>query len=248
MIEADRTAERVFVVSGGSRGIGRAIVDALLAQGHRVATFSRSPLAGGNAQTAIQEKQLFWRSVDARDTTAIEHYVREVVDAYGRIDGLVNNAGIATESVLAMAHTSDIDQMLDLNVKSALVLTKECVRAMLVQGSGTIVNISSIIAVRGFAGLSVYAATKAALAGITPSLARELGSRQIRVNTVAPGFVQTEMSASLDDQQRQQIIRRTPLGRLATTDDIVPVVLFLLSPDSRFITGQMMVVDGGASI
>jgi 3-oxoacyl-[acyl-carrier protein] reductase len=164
------------------------------------------------------------------------------------LDALINNAGVAQDGVLAMMPEEQIERMLQVNLQAALLLTKECVRWMLLQGQGNIISVSSILAERGFSGLAAYAATKAGLIGMTRSLARELGPRQIRVNAIAPGYVETEMSDSLDMQQRQQIIRRTPLGRLATTEDIVPVVEFLLSPASQFITGQTIVVDGGASV
>jgi 3-oxoacyl-[acyl-carrier protein] reductase len=240
----------VVVVSGGSRGIGRAIVDALVSRGDRVATFSRSSWPGDVPAPGRDpgSGELLWQPVDATDGKAVRRFVHCVEERWGRIDALVNNAGVAVEGVLAMTREEDMQQMLEVNVKGSILLAKECVRRMLVQGGGSIINISSIIAERGFTGLSVYAATKGALTSFTRSLARELGPRQIRVNTLAPGFVETEMSASLDDRQRQQIVRRTPLGRLATVDDIVPVVDFLLSPASRFITGQTIVVDGGASV
>ena len=138
--------------------------------------------------------------------------------------------------------------MLDVNLKASLILARECARIMLTQSAGTIVNISSIIAQRGFSGLAAYAATKAGMIGMTKSLARELGPRGIRVNAVAPGFLDTEMSGSLEDRQRDQIIRRTPLGRLGTTEDVVSTVQFLTSEASQFITGQVISVDGGASI
>ena len=246
MTDESDTVGPVVVVSGGSRGIGLAIVRGLLASGHRVATFSRTPMSADDL--AAGSDRLLWQSVDATQAAALRQFVAAAEQRFGRIDALVNNAGVAHESVLPLATESQIDQMLRVNVQAALLLARECVRVMLLQGEGNIVNIASIIAQRGFAGLSVYAATKAALIGMTLSLARELGPRQIRVNALAPGFVETEMSASLDENQRQQIVRRTPLGRLATCDDIVPVVEFLLSPASRFITGQTLVVDGGASV
>ena len=164
------------------------------------------------------------------------------------MDALVNNAGIAHDGVLALTSDDSIAQMLDINLKAALVLARESVRPMLVQGSGNIINISSIIAQRGFTGLSAYAATKAGMIGMTRSLAREVGPRNIRVNAIAPGYLETEMSEGLSDTQRQQILRRTPLGRLGTGDDIAPVVAFLLSDASRYITGQVITVDGGASV
>ncbi len=138
--------------------------------------------------------------------------------------------------------------MLDVNLRASLLLAKECSRSMLSQGSGNIINIASIIAERGFRGLSAYAATKAGMIGFTRSLARELGARNIRVNAIAPGYLETDMSNSLQEKQREQIVRRTPLGRLGKVEDVIPVIQFLLSPASQFITGQVITVDGGASV
>ena len=167
---------------------------------------------------------------------------------FGRLDALINNAAVAIDGVLALAMEEDIETMLDVNLKAALLLCKEASRHMLAQRSGVILNISSIIAERGFSGLAGYAATKAGMVGMTRALARELGGRNIRVNALAPGYLETDMSASLEDRQRDQIIRRTPLGRLGTPADIVPTVRFLLSPDSGFLTGQVITIDGGASV
>ena len=240
----------VIVVSGGSRGLGQGIVRRLLEVGHCVATFSRKASAfidelSGHAELS---ERFFYETVDARRADSLRDFVQRANNKFGRIDALVNNAGVAHEGVLPLAGQQQIDQMLDVNLKAALVLTKECSRLMLDQESGSIINISSVVGQRGFAGLAVYSATKAALDGMTRALARELGPRNIRVNTIAPGYLETEMSGSLTDSQRQRIIRRTPLGRLGSVDDIVPWIEFLLSPDSRFLTGQVITVDGGATV
>ena len=187
------------------------------------------------------------RSMPAK-TDALVAFVAGAHQRFGSIDGLINNAGIAHDRVLALTTDQQIDQMLQINLRASIVLARECSRLMLAQNSGSIVNISSIIAHRGFSGLATYAATKAGMLGLTRSLARELGPRQIRVNAVAPGYLETDMSSGLDDHQKQQIIRRTPLGRLGTVHDVVPLVEFLLSPASQHITGQVFTVDGGASI
>ncbi len=238
--------QQVVIVTGGSRGLGLAIIRRLVTQGHQVATFSRSE--SPELQNIADSDRLLWRSVDAQDAGALREFVKQVHQYFGRIDALINNAGIAHDGVLALARDEDISQMLDVNLKAAILLAKECSRHMLVQESGHIINVSSIIAERGFSGLTTYAATKAGMIGLTRSLARELGSRNIRANAVAPGYLDTDMSQELDETQRAQICRRTPLGRLGKTNDVVPVIEFLLSPASGFITGQVIVVDGGASV
>ena len=243
-------AELVVILSGGSRGLGRAIARGLLDAGHTVATFSRSvtPAIEELSANPAWSSRFLHRSVDASQPEALRQYVDEVHEHFGRVDALINNAAVAHDGVLAMASESDIEQMLDINLKAALLLAKECSRIMLVQRSGHIINISSIIGSRGFAGLATYAATKAGLDGMTRALARELGDRQIRVNAIAPGYLDTEMAEGLSAAQRAQIERRTPLGRLGRVDDIVPWVNFLLSPQSGFTTSQIITVDGGASI
>ncbi|MEM8680198.1 MAG: SDR family oxidoreductase [Planctomycetota bacterium] len=240
---------KTIVISGGSRGLGLALVNGLLAHGHRVATFSRTltvPL-----QDILQGphgERLFYETLDASQPEAIVEFVKTVGDRFGAVDVLINNAAIARDGVFPMITDEDLHMMIDVNIRGALLLARECSRSMLDQSTGSIINISSIIAQRGFRGLAVYAATKAALIGFTKSLARELGARGIRVNAIAPGYLETDMSAELDEAQRAQIIRRTPLGRLGRAEDVLGTVEYLISPASEFMTGQVLVVDGGSSI
>jgi 3-oxoacyl-[acyl-carrier protein] reductase len=239
---------QTILISGGSRGLGQAICEALLSDGHRVATFSRRR-SEFTQQAQARYPDRFWSAeVDAADSGALYDFVRQTYDRFGQLDALINNAAVAIDGVLALAREEDLERMLDINLKAALILAKECSRLMLAQRRGVILNISSIIALRGFSGLVGYAATKAGLVGMTRALARELGSRNIRVNALAPGYLETEMSAGLSNEQREQIIRRTPLGRLGTAADIVPWVRFLLSDDAAFVTGQVITIDGGASV
>jgi 3-oxoacyl-[acyl-carrier protein] reductase len=235
---------RHVLISGGSRGLGKAIVEALLAAGYRVSTFSRKPTPFTDALR--DHERFLFQSADAADLASLAGFVEAARARFGPPFGLVNCAGIAVDGVLAAMRPDQIDNVLSVNLGGALHLSRLVIREMLLHNQGgCILNVSSIIGLRGYNGLAAYAATKAGMDAMTRALARELGGRSIRVNSVAPGYLETEMTHGLDDQQRQQIVRRTPLGRLGTPDDVVGPVLFLLSDAARFITGQVLVVDGG---
>lgn len=235
---------KVALVSGGSRGLGAKLVSGFIDRRYGVATLSRTktPFI---ADMLRARKRFYWSAVDGRDHEALRSFVKEVSERLGRIDVLVNNAGLATEGILPTMRAADIVETIEVNLTSALVLAQACSRVMLRQGCGCIVNISSVNAIRGYSGVAVYSATKAALDGLTRSLARELGPRQIRVNSVAPGYFDSEMTSDMTEEQKQRIARRTPLGRLARVDEIANAVHFLTSDQASFITGQTLVVDGG---
>lgn len=236
---------RTALVSGGSRGLGAALVEALLADGWRVATFSRGESPAIERWQQERGNNFYWRALDLADFDGLRDFVGEVRQRWGRIDALVNNAAIAAEGLLTLQAADDLHRTVVVNLESVLHLTRACAQVMLDQGSGSIVNVSSVNAVRGHSGVATYSATKAALDGLSRSLARELGPGAIRVNSVAPGYFASELTIGLHEDRRRQIIRRTPLGRLAEVGDIVGVVLFLLSPQAAFVTGQTIVVDGG---
>lgn len=237
----------VTVISGGSRGLGLALVEAFVARGDRVATFSRGGSAALDALVAARPEQLLAARLDAGDPAAVRGFVASVVERFGRIDHCVANAAVAHEGVLATTPDTDIETLMAVNLTGSIVLVRECVRQLLVQGrGGSVVLVSSVVAARGSPGLAVYAATKGGLEAFGRSLARELGPRGIRVNAVAPGFLETELSATLGEADRARIARRTALGRLGTPADVVGAVTFLTSPASAFITGQVLAIDGGA--
>ena len=237
----------VVIVSGGSKGLGRGLVEALAEAGHTVATFSRSPtpFTDERMQADPDRHRFLWESVDGTDRERVSKFVHDVKQRYGRIDGLVNNAGVAVEGVFPLVREDDLRKVIGTNLEATIHLAQATSRVMLTQRSGSIVNITSIVGLRGYAGLSIYSATKGALDAFTRSLARELGPRGIRVNSVAPGYLDTDLSATLDPEQRGQIVRRTPLGRLGTPEDVAGAVMFLLGDASRFITGITLVIDGG---
>lgn len=247
-MSTNATPSSVSVISGGSRGLGLAIVSQLLARGDRVATFSRSGSPALAALAAAHPDHLLVESVDAADASAVRGFVDRAAARFGRIDHCIANAAIAHEGVLATARDDEIDSMLAVNVKGAIVFVRECVRQMLLgEAVGrTVTLVSSVVARSGSPGLSVYAATKAALEGFGRSLARELGPRGIRVNCVAPGFLETDLSATLSEENRSRIARRTALGRVGASADVVGVVDFLSGPGAEFVTGHVLGVDGGA--
>jgi 3-oxoacyl-[acyl-carrier protein] reductase len=237
------------LVTGGSRGIGLAIARRLAAAGYHVIAVARRE--SDELKAAIDEavKQgrgvLHFKSFDLSETDAIPAFVKQLRDEFGAIYGLVNNAGIGTEGLLATMHNSEIEALLRLNVLSPVILTKYVVRHMMADGAGRIVNMSSIIASTGYNGLSVYGATKAAATGFTKSLAREVGKLGITVNAIAPGFIDTELTHSLSDDQRKRIASRSALRRLPESDDVARMVEYLLGDGARNITGSVMTIDAG---
>ncbi len=243
------TSPRVVVVSGGSRGLGLAVVEHFLAKGEVVCTFARKPTPAIEAHATDESTRarLLFQVCDAADRQQVQQLVRTVLVRFGRIDLLVNNAGLARDGLLTLASYRDIDQMIDVNQRGMLYLTRACLRAMIRARSGCIVNVSSVIGLRGFRGLAAYAGTKAAMDAVTRALAREVGALGIRVNSVAPGYLETEMTHGLSAPQLEQIARRTPLGRLGSPEDVVRVIDFLASEAAAFVTGQVIVVDGGLS-
>ena len=232
------------IISGGSRGRGEALVADLLAAGYRVSTFSRTTTPFIQKTLAERPRDFAFLQADLRNPASLSDFVARAASLLGPPYGLINNAGVAVDGVLATMPPAEIEQALAINLQGTILLTREVVRRMLLHPQGRVLNTSSVIGTRGFSGLAAYSATKAGLDGFTRALARELGPRGITVNSVAPGYLETEMTGGLSPGQRAQIGRRTPLGRLGTQEDVTGVVRFLLSDEARFITGQVLVVDG----
>jgi 3-oxoacyl-[acyl-carrier protein] reductase len=237
------------LVTGGSRGIGLAISRKLAGAGYNVIAVARRESDELKAATAEIIKQgrggLHFRAFDLAEVDTIPAFVKELRDEFGAIYGLVNNAGIGTEGLLATMHNTEIEALLRLNVLSPVILTKYVVRHMMADGAGRIINMSSVIATTGYNGLSVYGATKAAATGFTKSLAREVGKLGITVNAIAPGFIDTELTQSLSDDQRKRIASRSALRRLPEPDDVARMVEYLLGDGGRNITGSVMTIDAG---
>ena len=240
---------RNVIVTGGSRGLGLGIAQTLARSGFQVIAIARQQgeaLPTAMEQTAKEAKgALRFSAFDLADIEGIAGLVKSLRAEFGPIHGLVNNAGLGTAGILANMPVNVIERIVRLNVVSPLTLTKFVVRSMMSEQSGRIVNISSVVATNGYSGLSVYSTTKAALLGFTGSLARELGSLGITVNTVAPGFVDTEMTRELTQAERAQIERRSALKRMPEISDIADAVDFLFSDKARNITGTTITVDAG---
>ncbi len=239
------THPSVWLISGGSRGLGAGLVETCLKEGDRVATFSRSRTAFIERCEAAYGDRFLWRALDALDYDGMREFVQLVESTMGSIDTLVNTAAGGLDGVIALARPDPIRNTLLVNVESAVRLTQRVVRVMLRKGHGSIVNVTSVNGIRGYTGVAVYSATKAAIDGMTRSLARELGERGVRVNSVAPGYFESEMVSEVSEAEKNKITRRTPLGRLATIDEIVKPIRFLASDDAAFVTGQILTVDGG---
>jgi len=239
---------KVILVSGGSRGLGLFFVQHLLEKGHIVATFARNATKATEQLSLEYEDRFRFTNTDARDYETIERFVKGIFKDFGSIDGLVNNAAIGQDHLLVHAPTDLIRDVLTINIEAPLFLTRIVLKCMLLQEQGgRIVNVSSICGSRGYPGLTVYSAAKGAIDAFTRSLAREVGERGIMVNSIAPGFFESEMSSVLLPQQLETIKRRTPTHQLTVEHQITPLLDILLFEDTN-ITGQTVFVDGGITI
>jgi 3-oxoacyl-[acyl-carrier protein] reductase len=238
--------DKFILVTGGSRGIGMGIVRHIAREGGRVAfTYTSKPEA---AEAIIQDLPGTGHAafqLDISNETSIETTFKAVLELFGRLDGLVNNAGITKDQLLLRMKAEDFDQVIQTNLRGSFLCTKAAVKVMLKARAGSIVNITSVIGHSGNPGQANYAASKAGLDAFTKSVAQEVGSRQIRVNCVAPGFISTEMTDVLPEAQKNAILAKVPLQKFGKTEDVAAAVSFLLSDEASYITGQTIHVNGG---
>jgi 3-oxoacyl-[acyl-carrier protein] reductase len=244
-------AGKIAIVTGGSRGIGRAASIALAEAGAHVLVNYRS-----NEEAASETLRLLEQAggqgellgFDVSDPDSVEAAIKGAITRHGRIDILVNNAGISIDQLLLRVSVKDLETTWATNVNGAVFCTKACIRPMMKNRWGRIINLSSVVAESGNPGQVVYSASKAALLGVTRTLAREYGSRGITVNAIAPGFIETDMTADLPDAARQAIVEQTPLGRIGSPKEVAAAVVFLASDEASYITGQVVRVNGGMHV
>jgi 3-oxoacyl-[acyl-carrier protein] reductase len=240
-------ANQVAVVTGAGRGIGRAIALAFAAEGADVVCVSRTQ---ENSEKAAAEVRALGRkawacAVDVADAAAVAAAAEKILVDAARVDILVNNAGVTRDGLLMRMSEADWDTVLDTNLKGAFLFTKAFSRAFLKQRSGRIINITSIAGLVGNPGQSNYAASKAGLVGFTKSLAREFASRGVNVNAIAPGFIDTDMTAVLKEEIKTEILKQIPMGSFGRTEDIAQAAVYLAGAGGRYVTGQVLTVDGG---
>ena len=239
---------KIALVTGGGRGIGRAICLELAARGATIfVNYNRSGAAAAEVVAQIEKGGGTAKSMqaDVSDTEQVTTMFKSIVSDFGAIDILVNNAGMTRDNVIMLMKPDDFDAVIETNLRSCWLCCKTAARTMMRKRSGSIINITSVVGIAGNGGQTNYSASKAGIIGLTKSLAKEVAARGIRVNAVAPGFVETDMTADLSDEIREKAIEAIPLGRIGAAEDIAKAVAFLASDEADYITGQTLVVDGG---
>ncbi len=236
---------QVVIITGGTAGIGKAIALEFARQGAKVAIFGTHAERGAQVVNEIGSDQAAFYQVNVGKTKEVEEAIKLVQEKQGPVDVLINNAGVTRDQLMLKMTEEDWDQVMEVNVKSCYNTCKALVRQMLKSRKGVIINISSVIGLIGNAGQANYAASKAAIIGFTKSLAKELASRNIRVNCIAPGFIDTKMTEAMTEQQRQATLAGIPMERMGTPLDVAHAAVFLASPMATYITGQVLTVDGG---
>ena len=239
--------DKVAVVTGAGRGIGRAVAIAYAKMGANVVCVSRTQENSTKVATEIEALgQKSWAfAVDVSDTSSVESSAKNILEATGRVDILVNNAGVTRDNLLMRMSEEEWDTVINTNLKGAFNFTKAFTRPFMKQRSGRIINIASVIGLIGNAGQSNYAASKAALIGFTKSVAKELAPRGVTANAIAPGFIETDMTAVLDEKVRGSIIDRIPMNRFGSPEDIANTAIFLALESTNYMTGQVLTIDGG---
>ena len=239
--------DKVALITGGARGIGKQIALTFAGEGSDIAICDVNNEALAQAQKEIEStgRVVLTGVVDVTKPDQVESFVQKTLDKFKKIDILINNAGITRDGLLVRMQESDWDLVLGVNLKGAFNCTKAVAKVMMKQRDGRIVNMASIIGIMGNAGQANYAASKGGLIALTKSVAKELASRNVRVNAIAPGFIQTDMTAKLSDDVKSEMLKLIPLGKLGTANDVANLALFLVSDDSAYITGHVVQVDGG---
>ena len=247
-----RLNDRVAIVTGGARGIGKKICETFLKEGASVYIFDVDPEQGtrtvNELNSAYKNGRVFFSEVDITDEKSVEQAIEKIIEAESKVDILVNNAGITRDNLILRMSLEDWQKVIDINLTGAFICSRHTVRFMIKNRSGKIINISSIVGVHGNAGQSNYSSSKAGIIGLTKTLARELASRNILVNAIAPGYIETEMTEKLSDSMKQKLIEQIPTGRLGSVDDVAKTALFLAGDDSNYITGTVINLDGGMGI
>ena len=239
--------DQIALVTGASRGIGQAIAHALGNQGATVIGTATTEAGAKNISASLEAESIKGRGMmlNVADTDSTTQCLKQVTDEFGAPDILVNNAGITRDGLLMMMKDDQWDEIINTNLNSIFRMSKAVIRPMMKKRTGRIINISSVVGATGNPGQTNYAAAKAGLVGFSKSLAREIGSRNITVNTVAPGFIDTDMTRELSEQQKDSLTSQIPLGRLGNPDEIAAAVVFLASPSAAYITGETIHVNGG---
>ncbi|MCD4670217.1 MAG: 3-oxoacyl-[acyl-carrier-protein] reductase [Actinomycetia bacterium] len=247
-----RLKDKIAIVTGGARGIGKTICAEFLKEGGKVVIFDVNGDAGKKTAAEFNKEHgsgsAVFYMVDITNEENVEETINTVVQEYGRVDILVNNAGITLDNLILRMKVKDWKKVIDINLTGAFICSKFAVKHMVRARSGKIINMASIVGVHGNAGQANYSASKAGLIGLTKTLARELAGRNILVNAVAPGYIETDMTGKLPDKVREMLLGQIPTGKLGSVDDVAKAVLFLASKDSDYITGTVLGVDGGMGI
>jgi 3-oxoacyl-[acyl-carrier protein] reductase len=245
MSDGKELAGEIALVTGGSRGIGRSIAESLASAGAQVVVVARNAEGAMEAAAALPGGPHLGLACDVSNGGAVTEVVARVTDELGPVSILVNNAGITRDNLLLRMKEDDWDAVMSVNLRGAYNTVKAVAKGMMKRRGGVIINITSVVGLIGNAGQANYAASKAGLVGFTKSVARELASRSIRCNAVAPGYIRTDMTSELGDAQTEALQASIPMGRLGEPEDIAEVVRFLAGPSARYITGQVLAVDGG---